>query len=45
MKDNKENQGWICPCCHVVNSPDIKQCDCVREENTKSTRMEDINEA
>lgn len=27
-------QGWICPRCEQVNSPDTKQCSCLKTEDT-----------
>ena len=26
------NQGWQCPLCKVVHSPDVKECDCEKNE-------------
>ena len=25
---NKHSQGWQCPLCKVVHSPDVKECGC-----------------
>ena len=28
----KPLQGWQCPLCKVVHSPDVKECGCEKEE-------------
>lgn len=32
--DPTKFQGWICPRCEKVNSPDTKQCPCLKTEDT-----------
>lgn len=39
MSEEKK-EGWICPRCKKVNSPDTKQCSCQANESveTEDTR-------
>lgn len=32
---NKQREGWECPRCGSVNSPDVDKCQCVKNENTQ----------
>lgn len=37
-------EGWICPNCRKINSPDVKQCDCVQTEEDKKDNRTLLNE-
>ena len=35
-----EKTGWECPRCKVINSPEKKQCSCVKSEETTQNPQE-----
>jgi len=30
--DDDKREGWVCPNCGMVNSPDVEQCPCTKTE-------------
>lgn len=40
--ENNIREGWICPKCKKIKSPDVKSCDCNKNEQKdvdKDTRQ------
>lgn len=37
-------EGWVCPVCKKVNAPDVKQCPCVKVEDTDQDNRKLLNE-
>lgn len=40
----KVKEGWLCPNCRKIKSPDVKQCDCVKSEDVNKDKRQLLNE-